>query len=345
MDAEPVGDQLWQPWDPAVFVVDNGQNQQQNQLPEHPVFPQHTLELNLSGSSMRFLRANGPDIAIEEVMQPASDDSSSTSDATSEEVVVRARFDAVMSLCANITIYHRKDLPGPSGCSIRSILMRSIFVETNPPVHQQETLTAKKSEWEIVVWKPQPAAAALLNALPFVLDKIKNINKVKETQPTWIINTEGTICDNLSAPMLPGHLIALGEPDTAGGAETVTTLEQNGNQLQNSTSNYKRKGMMLPDITSLSNTRTPLTERVVRRSPRLSSKSQGFYQVRIDKEPSKRAKNWVLERDDATGEFRPIFISTLQGWGISCGVDPSDLTVDALLQAPPPMVPDVNDDE
>lgn len=31
--------------------------------------------------------------------------------------------------------------------------------------------------------------------------------------------------------------------------------------------------------------------------------------------------------------------SILRGWGIQCGVDPSGLTDDALLQAPPPFGP------
>ena len=329
VEAEPEGGQLWQPWDPTIFVADNDQNQQQDQLPEHPAFPQHIMELNLYGSSMRFLRANGPDIAIEEVMHPTSDDSSSTSDAASKEAVVRARFNAVRSLCAKITMYHRKDIPGLSDCSIGSILMRPIFVESNPPVHQQEALAAKKSGWEVVVWKPQPAAAALLNALPFVLDKIKNIIKLKERQPTWIIDSEGTIYNNLSVPMLPSHDITMGESDTrifvtenivsmiiqsdGSGTDTAATMEQNDNESQNSTNKHKRKGMMLPDTTSLSDTRTPLTERVVWRSPRLSNNLRGNCQVRIDKEPSRRAENWILERDEATGKYQPISISTLQG--------------------------------
>jgi hypothetical protein len=46
-----------------------------------------------------------------------------------------------------------------------------------------------------------------------------------------------------------------------------------------------------------------------------------------------------------TGEVKPISISTLQAWGIHCGVDPSDLTLDVLLQAPPPYVPNEDEDE
>jgi hypothetical protein len=38
--------------------------------------------------------------------------------------------------------------------------------------------------------------------------------------------------------------------------------------------------------------------------------------------------------DEATGQTGPVPIAVLQGWGINCGVHPSDLTEDALLQAP-----------
>jgi hypothetical protein len=107
----------------------------------------------------------------------------------------------------------------------------------------------------------------------------------------------------------------------------------------------KRKDMLLPDCISISDSRTPLTQRFVRRSTRLSTNKEGFCPVSIAKEPSKRAKDWVVEIDEKTGEVKPISISTLQAWGIHCGVDPSDLTLDVLLQAPPPYVPDEDEDE
>jgi hypothetical protein len=65
----------------------------------------------------------------------------------------------------------------------------------------------------------------------------------------------------------------------------------------------------------------------------------------IEKEPSKKCKNWLVQIDEETGEAGPVSISILQGWGINCGVEPSDLTEDALMQAPPSEVPDVNDAE
>ena len=46
--------------------------------------------------------------------------------------------------------------------------------------------------------------------------------------------------------------------------------------------------------------------------------------------------------DEATGQAGPVPISVLQEWGINCGVAPSELTKDALMQAPNDQV--ANDD-
>jgi hypothetical protein len=102
--------------------------------------------------------------------------------------------------------------------------------------------------------------------------------------------------------------------------------------------------MALPEAISIGDARTPLTQKSVRRSTRLSIGKEGFAPVRIEKEPSKRTKNWVVQVDEATGEIGPVSLDVLQGWGIKCGVDPRDLTNDALMQAPSPMVEDVNDE-
>ena len=102
----------WPAWDPAIFAAD--QPQQHGQNAEQAPPPQHFIDLDMSGSSMHFLRATGPDINISEVFQGLSsgDSSSSTSsDASSginEEV---AHFNATQSLCATALIFHRKGIP------------------------------------------------------------------------------------------------------------------------------------------------------------------------------------------------------------------------------------------
>lgn len=66
VDEEPEGGEAWAQWNPTIFANDNGQSNrmQGNQIRQHPVVPQDMIDLNLSGSSMTFLRADGPDLAI-----------------------------------------------------------------------------------------------------------------------------------------------------------------------------------------------------------------------------------------------------------------------------------------
>lgn len=79
---------------------------------------------------MTFLRADGPDIAIKEVFQ-LEDDSSSESDASSVPNEDRARFLAIQSRCATISIFHRKSLPGSSHADPSTIIMQPICIDQN----------------------------------------------------------------------------------------------------------------------------------------------------------------------------------------------------------------------
>lgn len=79
---------------------------------QHPAVPQDHLDLELSGSSMRFLRGDGSDISLDHLLENISDDSSSSSsDATSVSMDDHARFAAAQSQCANILFFGRKGLP------------------------------------------------------------------------------------------------------------------------------------------------------------------------------------------------------------------------------------------
>jgi len=102
----------WAAWNLAVVVGDNIN------------IPQHQIDLDMSGSSMRFLRAEGPDISIDQVMQDLqSGSSSSSSDATSaQQEEDRAHFIALQSHCATISIFHRKGIPSSFGPGASSSL-------------------------------------------------------------------------------------------------------------------------------------------------------------------------------------------------------------------------------
>ena len=91
--------------------------------------------------------------------------------------------------------------------------------------------------------------------------------------------------------------------------------------------------MSLP--ASSSSSVTPMVESSVRRSLRVNHATDGFHEVRLEKNPSKRRKTCgVVLIDESTGEVGPVPIVILQGWGIDCGVAPTELSDDALMQAP-----------
>lgn len=145
--------------------------------------------------------------------------------------------------------------------------------------------------------------------------------------------------------MLPSDLMVSDmqiDEESSGPAQDTAHEAHEEAQLTNNLN--KRKGMQLPAPISISDSRTPFIQTAVRRSIRHSAGKEGFRQVSIIKEPSKRTKQWAVEVDEKTGEIKPISVSTLRGWGIDCGVDPMDLTDEAFFQAPTPHKPDDDED-
>jgi hypothetical protein len=102
---------------------------QGNQIRQHPAVPHDMIDLNLSGSSMTFLRADGPNLAIKEIFQLDDSGSSSSSDASSVPNEDRARFLAIQSRCATISILHQKSLPGSSQAGPSTIFMQPICID------------------------------------------------------------------------------------------------------------------------------------------------------------------------------------------------------------------------
>jgi len=67
--------------------------------------------------------------------------------------------------------------------------------------------------------------------------------------------------------------------------------------------------------------------------------NDGFCAVCLDREATKKRKISVVNIDGRTGEAGPVPLVVLQGWGIDCGIAPSELSNEALLhtlqQLPP----------
>jgi len=97
------------------------------------------------------------------------------------------------------------------------------------------------------------------------------------------------------------------------------------------------------------NSRVPLVDRVVRRSPRIINKKQNmdFPHIRLSYSPMKKQNMIRIEQlkiQENEGKNGPIPISRLQGWGIAYGVTLAELTEEALMSAPNISTP-VQDEE
>lgn len=71
-----------------------------------------------------------------------------------------------------------------------------------------------------------------------------------------------------------------------------------------------KKKLSLPVVVSVSNASTPLTQSSVRRSTRHTNR-EGFCTVKLNAEPSKKRKTYVVMIDEATGQEGPVPISVL----------------------------------
>ena len=67
--------------------------------------------------------------------------------------------------------------------------------------------------------------------------------------------------------------------------------------------------------------------------------------MRLDREPAKKRKISIIQINEETGETGPVPLSVLQSWGINCGITPSELSNDALMQDPSANAPEVLPDD
>ncbi|KAJ1255823.1 hypothetical protein BS78_K154700 [Paspalum vaginatum] len=159
----------WPAWNPAPLPV------LAPQVPQHPEVPQDFVDLELSGSSMRFLIGQGPDISLDHVMT-LSDNSSSSSDASSAEVQSRARFIAARARSAQVLIFGRKELPDTFfRASSSQLLPDGPIVIPNLDFPQEPT------GLEIVPWQLVLDAIAL-QIWPMVVDCLHSGKRRKTDQ-------------------------------------------------------------------------------------------------------------------------------------------------------------------
>ena len=147
----------WNPWEPAVFVGDNGLPAQQQQ--PQPGIQQDQLNLEHSGSSVSFVRGSGSDISLDmdEVLHDVVFDNGYFEPTAEEEA--DAFLQAVIRICATKSLLHRNSLPSGG--------IYAYPAYSGPPfVIAKETLALAKERsmpkivhsvddnMQMVLWKP-----------------------------------------------------------------------------------------------------------------------------------------------------------------------------------------------
>jgi hypothetical protein len=191
-----------------------------------------------------------------------------------------------------------------------------------PAILQSSTNTSPaRTGMDIVPWKPIPDVMAL-QLWPLIIESRRQARIAEQIAPVILLGDVGRqLSPTTSSP--EDFEFQMGQVQSSPPRE-VTQKKHRGR---------KSTSMALP--ASSSSSVTPLVESSVRRSLRVNRATDGFHQVRLEKNPSKKRKTCgIVLIDESTGEAGPIPIAILQGWGIDCGVAPAELSEDALMQAP-----------
>jgi hypothetical protein len=141
----------------------------ENEVDVQGQFEHDVLDLDMSGSSMQFLRVNGPDINLNEVFQGIDSDgnSSSLSDATSFDEE-RLRFIVARRHCGTMTLFHGKVLPSLASSMISpsdTIRIKPIPIDADALKDQVSLQPTATTGLELVLWKPM-----LSSCTPLALD-------------------------------------------------------------------------------------------------------------------------------------------------------------------------------
>jgi len=327
----------WPAWNPAPIQQPPPQPAQAviiQEVPQHPQFPQDMIDIDHSGSSMRFLRANGPDIPLDWVLAPDSDeDSSSSSDATSLLLEQQLKQTAASNQCAQQLLYNvpagftlrgifapgassstrQADTLRPLRLGLPIVLQNSIGQE---PQSREPELISTHSGLETVPWQPTPAAVAL-EVYAQVAD---HLQRQQQAPAEPRINSESQQPSHQSPAQFGPEF------------EAVTSLNEPTPTAAEEPPNRPREGnVRLPSVPSARNRSTPVTEAAVRRSPRL--RAENYTHVWLHRDTPKKRKIAAISISNSEGQAGPVPMATLRSWGLDCGVAPSELTDEALMQS------------
>jgi hypothetical protein len=287
---------------------------------------------------------SGSDLPIDVSTDPEG--SSSFGEVSSPEPEQILKLKAINRFCAEQLLYNSNAIP--SGFSLKAppgFTLKSIFVGntsgsmgtqqriplTFKPVVIDLTKLSSRSEepvftgLELVPWKPSADAIALKLYAAFIehqeaLGNLATVSMQQELQDHSLDSgvTPGPAFEfekEISQPSPPAQPISPKSP-----AQPISSKSPG----------TKRGTITLP--TTISSTSTPLVETTIRRSQR--QKGANYTHAWLDRTPTKKHKITALQIDKETGRVGPVKTTTLRSWGLDCGVDPSDLSDEVLMQAP-----------
>lgn len=308
-DNEDIADMELDPWDQAV-QAQAGQNLvHNNPVPRaHPQFPQDVIDVDHSGSSLRFLRALGRDLPLQLVFGSGSisDDSSSTSsDAISLLDEQESRFSALQMQCLNHLVFDK------------------CLFANNDSLEQGDQ--GQQTGLEIVPWKPVPHVVAMYVIADYI--EFKQHAPAQQNLPA------------ISAPiLLPGPVVSSPSFEFESAASQPSPPRRRVGRPP------KPRNTSLTSSSSFSRpSSVPLVESSVRRSPRIRGDEDGFKHVHLGKRQRREVALLSIPAPD--GNTGPIPTEILKSWGIACGVQPEVISDEVLFQAPAPGNPEVSNED
>jgi hypothetical protein len=234
------------------------------------------------------------------------------------------------SRCAQTLILGRKGLPADVFSRASSSTAPSEPIIIDREVLQPALLPVQDpapTGLEIVPWKPIPHVLAL-QLWPVIVESRRTAEAQSKSAPVILLG---------DIPRAQQH-----SPEDSGPSVFEFQATQNQPSLVTQKKRRSDESSMALPIT-IGSFATPLVESSVRRSTRRGSIRDGFREVRVDKEPSKKRKGSIIMIDENTGSSGSVSIDILQGWGVRCGIPPAELSLDTLMQAPTPN-PSPNED-
>lgn len=353
-------------WDQFV----NPPEQQNNahamqQFPQHPIVPQDLIDVDSSGSTIQFLRAMGADIPIQMVFGPANsdDDSSSSSDASSQpndELEKFLRFAAANNRSINQLVFDRRGLP--DGFQLQGSVLplvyyapafqRPIVIDANllqapTALVQNYDTETQPSGLEIVPWQPVGASIAM-HVIADYIEHVRRLPRIAvQEQVIQLPGIEHVSDQPVSSIQSRDSSLSL-QVDSQTDSFSSSTQDpvsslivQNLIPIGPGPEFDFQTGNMQPNPASETPTtrprgrhrsRAPIVDTEVGRSPRIRGVQEGYKHVHLGKR--QRREVALLSIPESEGPPNPIPIEMLRSWGISCGVAPSELTDEALTEAP-----------